>query len=453
MPSSVWPSQSSSIPLQAEALDYPPLRTELALVRGQVLTATKQPKRAKPEMENAYFLARDAGDHRVSTAAAMRLARLVGFQIGEVEPGRLWGRHAVTEARQGGVGVLRHAAAEHNLGILHDTGGDWEQASTLYQQALGRLDPDDGAHDTRRAEILISIAALDAGRGRIEEAIATAEQALEILRSVYGGRHTTMVPAIGNIGFALAAAGRYKEAYAWHDRAYGILVEVHGEDHHEVTTALINLAVSAHGMGDFALARRHYRASERIARAHFGDEHPTVAMVARNLALIAETEGKPDEAAKLVGEAVRIYEATHGPDAPETLGARNDAAKLQLAAGEWDTGCPTFGEVRQAAKDRMPESIAVVEALRGEGRCAVHDGDVTTGLERLEASKTLAEKISYAPAGRGAIALDLAGAQWAAGQDEAARATAQRAQELYDEAQSHEGSKAARAWLETHPPR
>ncbi len=437
---------------EAAALDYPPLTAEVVLAQGLLHMANDEPQDAETKLQDAYFSARAARHHRVSAFAALKLARLVGFAMSRVDAGLLWGRHAVTEAEQDGVPESLLASAEHNLGIMEDTAGHWDQARALYDRALARLDPDDDAHAVRRAEILISIAALQGGRGEVDQAIETAERALSLLEWVHGPDHESMVPAIGNIGYALSGAGRYQEAYRWHRRAFDLTEAQHGPDSHRLAVPLLNAAVAAHGSGDYPLARRHYQQTERLVVAAFGPDHADIALVSGNLALIAEAEGDHAEAALRRRRALEILNKTLGEDAPATLRARNALASSQLLAGKLDEACATYDAVAEHTQRLQGESRVLAAAREGQGRCALARDQPEAAVSLLRDAIRVGEASAWAPVGRAGCHRELAAALWALDppQPEAARAHARQAVELYDAGDDRPHADEARSWLAEH---
>lgn len=434
-----------------EQMGYTPLRAAAGLTRGNLMRHADQAKAAVEVFEDAYFLAHESGDHRLASSVARQLASLVGYTLAKTEPAALWARLAVSEASQGGVPVGALASAEHHLGMVHEGAGHWERAEALYDRALQRLAGGDSDYRLTRAQILVSISALEGGRGKVDEAIVAANEAIALYDDVYGPQHADTVPAIGNIGFALHATGRFAEAYDWHNRAFAITERVYGHDHARAIPALSNLAAAAHAMGDVTLAKRHYADSERVIKTHFGDEHADLALIASNLAMLADDDGDVDLAAELRAKAVRINLKTVGPDAPGTLLARAGLARAQFRAGKIDEGCATFGQLATVIEREQGRSPNLADARSGEGECALLRGEAEPAVSLQREAAKIAVESNAPPQTRASIQLHLANALWEAKRGREARAAALHAKELFVEAEQDSFVKAASDWLDEHP--
>lgn len=436
-----------------EQMGHPPLRAAAGLTRGILMRHADQAKAAVDIFEDAYFLAHESGDHKLSSLVARQLASLVGYTLGRTEPAALWARLAVSEAYQGGVPLGALASAEHHLGMVHETAGHWERAEALYDRALRRLAG--GASDYRltRAQVLVSMSALDGGRGKVDEAIVAANEAIALYDDVYGPQHADTIPAVGNIGFALHATGRFAEAYDWHNRALSITEHEYGLDHAMAIPCFTNLAAAAHAMGEVPLAKRHYAESTRLVKAHFGDDHADLAVIASNLAMLADDDGDVELAAELRANAVRINLKTVGPEAPGTLLARAGLARAQFRAGRIDEGCAAFDDITTVIEREQGRSSNLADALCGQGECALLRGEPEPAVSLQREAAEVATESNAAPQVRGTIQLHLANALWGVVPRRAteARAAALRARDLFAEAEQESSVKAAVDWLEEHP--
>lgn len=436
-----------------EQMGYPPLRAAAGFTRGNLMRYADQAKAAEGVFEDAYFLAHESGDHRLASSVARQLASLVGYTMAQTKPAELWARLAVSEAYQGGVPIGALASAEHHLGMVHDAAGHWERAEALYDRALRRLAGGGSDYRLTRAQVLVSISALEGGRGKVDAAIVAANEAIALYDDVYGPQHVDTIPAIGNIGFALHATGRFAEAYDWHSRALTITEREYGRDHAKAIPCLTNLAAAAHAMGEVTLAKRHYADSARVVKTHFGDDHADLATIASNLAMFADEDGDVELAAELRTKAVRINLKTVGPEAPGTLLARAGLARAQFRAGRIDQGCATFDDIETIIAREQGRSPNLADALSGQGECALLRGEAEPAVSLQREAADIAMESNAAPQVRGAIQLHLANALWGTVPSRAneARSAALRARELFAEAEQESLVKAAVDWLEEHP--
>ncbi|MCD4669790.1 MAG: tetratricopeptide repeat protein [Actinomycetia bacterium] len=156
------------------------------------------------------------------------------------------------------------ASTFNNLGLIYSCVGQYEEALTYYEQALGFVhEIGDRAGE---GPIFNSLGLLYASLGQYEEALIYYEQALGIQREVddRAGEGGTL----HNLGAVYRNLGQYEEALTYYEQALGIVQEI-GNLKGEGAT-LNSIGVVYHDLGQYAEALRYSEQALRI-RQEIGD--------------------------------------------------------------------------------------------------------------------------------------------------------------------------------------
>jgi tetratricopeptide (TPR) repeat protein len=299
----------------------------------------------KENLLNAIDMAVGVGDWRSVTGIRSRLEEFLDLH-GYWEDAILSGKQALqAAAAMNSEGEV--AAFAHNLAVIHQRRGDYEEARRLYNesrgiyeglgnqmgiagtlQQLGRLSQSQGEFEEARrlynesleiakklgnqngiAISLRELGTLAQNRGELEEARRLYNQSLEIDKKL--GNQNDIASTLRELGTLAQSKGEIEEARRLYDESLAIKKKL--GDQSGIATSLHQLAMLAQDAGGLDEARQLYQESLEIAKK-LGDQSGIGATL-HQLARLAEDEGKPTEAAQLFREALAIFEKLRSPNA------------------------------------------------------------------------------------------------------------------------------------------
>jgi tetratricopeptide (TPR) repeat protein len=196
-------------------------RAELTTTYGAVQLRQGRHLRAKPVLEEAVRLASGpgVGDTRGVLAHAYRLLDWIHIELGLPEP-MPYPQLSLALYDQLGDELGRFNVF-NNMGIAAYYDGRWEEAASLYGQALEAVTrAGDMVH---QALVLNNLAEIRSDQGRIDEAESLLREALGVWRST---KNAMTGMTLGNLGRAAARDGRLDEAASWYDEARSFLTRV-----------------------------------------------------------------------------------------------------------------------------------------------------------------------------------------------------------------------------------
>ncbi|WP_433673016.1 tetratricopeptide repeat protein [Nocardia sp. CA-136227] len=171
--------------------DSDPRTAMLAVGLGDALDALELPDEAETNYRRALAVCNSQGDRNTASRIAFRLG-LVHQKRGELSTAESWYQSCLALSTEQ-ADRPRNAAAYHQLGILSQIQGMYDTAEEWYRKAVAVAEDDD-----RRALSNNQIANLTFRRGDYQEATTLYQQALEILQRA-GDQHGTAV-ALQNLG-------------------------------------------------------------------------------------------------------------------------------------------------------------------------------------------------------------------------------------------------------------
>jgi tetratricopeptide (TPR) repeat protein len=234
--------------------------------------------------------------------------------------------------RFGGVGELAVAQAANDLAVLCKYTARFEEAETLYRQALRLLQDRRGAEDLE-ATLWHNLGGLEHSRGRFELAEPAARRAVEIRSRTLGSDHPALAADQAALAAILDALGRSEEAEVLFRQAIDAFTRRYGPRHYEVAPNLNNLAAVRFRLGDVDEARLLWERALELKRELLGERHPEVASTLVNLGVLASTLGDEDRARSLFEQALELLGSDVGRDHPVYRAATRSLAKLEATDG------------------------------------------------------------------------------------------------------------------------
>lgn len=269
----------------------------------------------------------------------------------------------------------------------------YEEAETLYRQALSQLDI---VAPERYTDTLAALAELYFRTGRYKDARPLLEQVLERRQALYGDKHPKVADAmaelglnyfdqgdsahaeqvlqtvlttqraiyaghphpdigetLNNLGLILAESGRYSEASSLYTEAIAVNRQLYGDTHPAVAIGLNNLALLSRRANDLDRAEALFNEAAAIHRRLHGNSHPQIALVMTNLALVYADQGKSELARETLANAIDMQRETLDEADPQI-------ARSQAILGRWlfESGALEQAlEQQQAAIEKMAAAL------------------------------------------------------------------------------------------------
>ena len=441
---------------------YPPLSADAAMLLGSVLHAFGEPS-AIETLQQATTLAEQAEDNTLAATAAIEL---LGAMVDLGQTRSAIATMPLTEAL-----VVRAGNRHEQRGMLrmwqgsaliksqrtHEGVDMLLEARTLLTDALG-------PHDPLVLEASVRLYKGVAEAGELQRREKVGEEVLATALDVLGPDHPQAAALMGRIGEAAADRGDFATAHQMIDRALAITERTYGADSLPVAIVVNYQGVVAETENHLDVAAKAYERVLAIRRHSLAPEHPLVAHALANLALVHHWQQRSDQALAEINTARDIMLQNYGEDhndvayetgvrgslllaAGRAREARDDLAlavaiwkridspdhinlafatlglaQIDIVLGRYEEARTLLGPASETiAKTygRGYRTFATATALRA--RCDL-DEHGSADRAALEAAVRDIDKPDVPPAIRGGVRLELARADWAAGDLPAARA-------------------------------
>jgi tetratricopeptide (TPR) repeat protein/predicted Ser/Thr protein kinase len=299
---------------RAKATGYLPFVAEVHAQIGTIEARRGHPPQSRAALEEAYYVAIEAGDDQTAADAASELVWTVGYELEEYDRALEWSR--VAQALLLSVGEpegVRMASLLDTTGCVRDIMGDAEGS----------------ARDLERA--------------------------LQLREAALGPKHPLVGVTVANLGLAYSSLGRMDVAMEYKVRALELAEEIHGPTHPDTANSLNAIAVQLLESGDIEGALPKFQRTLEIRVEVLGPDHPHTAMVRGNIANAMQKQGRYDEAIASQREVLRVYEKVYGPAHPQT-----SSGLLNLGSVEIDMG--RFSDARQHLQRTLDIRLQAVPA-------------------------------------------------------------------------------------------
>jgi eukaryotic-like serine/threonine-protein kinase len=314
------------------ALEYGPVRTELALVAGSVLDNLGEYEASRAALEEAWQLAAAWGQRDALQRAATSWMFVVGVRQRQVEQALQlrWMASGLSQRDPDAMAGFRNSLAN----ILRIK-GSYDEAESEYRAALVLRIGAKGDTHPAVAVLRNNLANVLSNQGRYEEAENEHRAALALYTAVLGPEHPKVARSRNNLAIALFSQGKYAEAESEHRAALALRIAALGPNHPDVVTSRNNIAGIHYQQGQYEKAEAEYRAAVAGLEAALGPEHPSVAESLSNLAMALAGQGKHAEAETHGRAAVSLFERALGPEHPNVAMTRANLADTLALQGKF----------------------------------------------------------------------------------------------------------------------
>jgi tetratricopeptide (TPR) repeat protein len=320
----------------------------------------------EPAPPASDVLFRSTASWRVTPAQRARIAGLADrcYRVGDLlaragatdEAVRLW-TQALRLSSESGTDDLRTARVAHEVAMVYEAHGLWEEALELYQRALDiRMSRQQMAHSDV-ADNLNNIAGVLMHLDRTEEALGYCRRAVQAYRLSMGETHPLTGLAMNNTAGLLARLQRNEEALELYQQALTLRHTSLGLAHFDTATTLRDLGLVHHRLRHYASARRCFAAALDGFKQHLGPNHIQVAEILLGLGSCHLASGDTRAARGCFQQSYAIFatQTQPGPGAMRAKRALLTAIHQQLQA--------TLRQVLNAPGSNTMQAAAILEDL------------------------------------------------------------------------------------------
>ncbi|MEM9456757.1 MAG: serine/threonine-protein kinase [Myxococcota bacterium] len=362
---------------RARALGWPPLTAAALHAVGEVQQMQERYGDAEASLEEAFFEARAAGSEDVAAGVATSLVAVTGVELGRLDDGARWARHAeLALDALGDSTALARAAMLSHLGLVERRAGRYAEATERLGRALEIRASQLGEDHPTVAAALTSLGLVAWDDGRYDEAVQLQQRALEINEQSLGPGHPSVGLSLNNLAIVYESIGDYARAEVLGQRALGIFEAAYGPEHSNVAMSLNNLGVVALALGRVAEARELHTRALGIWERVLGPDHPDVAQCLSNIAVTAAELGQYDEAQQMYLRVLNVRKTALGPEHNEVAQTLNNLGANRFEAGAYREAEEFYRQalaiMRSALGARHPQVATVLdnlaEAIQALGR-------------------------------------------------------------------------------------
>ena len=389
---------------RADVLGYLPLLAEAQHLRGKLRADNGRYAEAEQDLRQAHSLAVAHHHDEVALDTAQLLTSVVGYRLARYAEGLQWGEMVALPLAQRCDDPVELATSLNHLGGVYENQGDYEEAKTLHQRALGIQERELGPDHPLVAMNLNNLGLVYFEQGEYEEAKGYYDRALETQERTLGSEHPDVAMSLNNLGGLHEVQGEYEKAEKCHQQALDIREKALGAEHPDVATTLNNLGNTYFFHGKYEKAKRHYERALDMWEKGLMAAHPDAAISLNNLGGVYFRLGKHKKAKGYFQRALRIQERTLGTDHPDVAYSLVELAEAALKMDD-------FASARKHAERAVSirETAILAPELLAEARFMLAQTLWNEQHERSQA-RALAEQareILAAAEGPGASGADL----------------------------------------------
>ena len=431
-------------------VEYPPVHTELALVRAVALDRLGDYEGAHAALRDT--VQRASASHQVEELkkAATWLVFVVGYRLQHFDEAL---RYADFGAALAKGDALAEGRMHRSVGIVLETRGQYPEAEREHREGLAVLEAALGPDHAEVAESRFDLAVVLWRAGKLDEADAESRRALAARERALGPEHPSVAAAIANLAIILQTQGKTVEAEAEYRRALAIQEAAFGPDHPDTATTHRNLATVLLELGRTAAAEAEHRRALAVFEKTFGPEHSAVGAVRHDMAQVLQHQGRLDEAEQEVRAAITVLTAALGEEHSEVAQAHYTLAsiliaraRLSEAEAELRIALPTMEKALQ------PEHPYLAAVRTTFAAVLLERGAVAEARPIIEAAWARREQADVGAVDKGSTAFVLARAWWAAGEHTRAIEMCERAiaELTAGGAGEEQEAREAKGWLAEH---
>jgi serine/threonine-protein kinase len=341
------------------SFEEPVLRAEMLSVLAEGYDRLGLFADAEPLARSALDLRRAslAAGHS-DVAASLNLLGWILHEMGDSEEGEALLRQAVPLWRRAPDGAVGLSRALNDLGVIRDAAGEYDEAESLYAEALELRRVRFGEGHRSFATTASNLSVIRYRKGDLAGAVTAATEALTAMRQTVGADHQRSMIIQSNLAAMRAALGDDPGAEAQYRDLMARQERIRGGDDPVTLRVVSSLATTLTNQGKFGQAEPLYRRALAAQEGQLGSDHPEVGRTLVRLGQAVTGMGDTLQARRLLDRGLTIYRATVGPTHPVY------AEALESVADAWEHEDPAKAEALHR------EAIGVLDARLGAGNLA-----------------------------------------------------------------------------------
>ncbi len=377
--------QIAPIVERAMAIDHAPTLAEAWLVEASFHDRLGAPILAEPLARRALHEGVSGRSDDVSIRAALRLAWILGRQLGRLEEADGWLELAAAMIESIGGHDELEATRLGYAGVVAVMRGNAVRGEQLARAALALREsrPELRQHTWLN---LVNLGNALLRQRRYDEALEAMRRARAQLVEVRGPDHPDIGGVLNNIGAVLQEAGRHEEAKSTFLEALAFKQRIYGERHPEVASTLLNLSNVYYSLDDVVRSTEALERAVAIRTEALGEESPRLANPLYTLGLNLQLLDKHEEALEAFDKSRRLWIEREGEGSTMAGACDFDAARSLIARER-------FAEARTHL-ERAVGSLELPEAQPDEvakARFLLAKELIRSGGDRKRARKLAAE--------------------------------------------------------------
>jgi len=242
-------------------------------------------------------------------------------------------------------GIL--AATERRMAAVRWSQGRLDEAFTLLERALRRINADPVPDRSKRAAIYTALGVVQKGRGEYSRATEAYEKALEAYATVPDPSPLEVAVAHNNAGDLYAELGDTHRALRHYQQALAVYDSDPGDRHPLVGTIYNNIAIAHANRGEYEASLDASARALQIFRTNLGDRHPKVGWVLGTRASSLLRVDRTSDAMDAYRACVAIYRAAFGNNHPYTAAG---LVGLGWGSCSWASMRPRSGRTRKPSR-------------------------------------------------------------------------------------------------------
>lgn len=233
--------------------------------------------------------------------------------------------------------------------------GEEVTARDLLDAGADKIDRELAAEPEVQASLQQTMGVSYLGLGLHEPAAVLLEKALATQITIHGESHLNVASVLLDLAWVQGGQGRVADAQEGARRALRIATSVGGPDHLYVGQSLELLGVIHRSLDEYAAAESTLTRARRIYETVSGPAHETVAQVDNQLANVYLSSHRYEEAESLLVRAIDIRVKTLGADHPDVGSALNNLAEVYRRQGRYEDAETSFLSALEIKKKTMGE--------------------------------------------------------------------------------------------------
>jgi eukaryotic-like serine/threonine-protein kinase len=302
----------------ADELGHEPLRAEALYRHGRTLSELGEYTNAAEHMENAFYVALEAGHDTIAAEAASSLFFVHAYRRGDRDAAARWlGQAESATARTGLAGGNARWRLANDRGTVAIRDAEYEVAQALLTRALELAREHYGGDNLQTASVVGNLGVVELSRGDLDAARRSFETALAISDSLVGSEHPRRASWFNNLGVIEQNQGNHEASLEYFANAYEIESVIFDDAHPNVGMSLNNIGGALAHLGRDLEAKEYFERSIAVYERAESFDPLDRARPVGNLGRTHSVLGEHTRGIERLREAIRIIEEATGPEHPD----------------------------------------------------------------------------------------------------------------------------------------